>query len=361
MKLTAGVFRQLQFGGILVLLAVAVVAGAMYWSSFEQQRQYLTSRDFRLLTGLATQTQNLFDGYARIFQGAVEDVYRAAEPGKVSDKAGRPYTSVQEWLKDASRSVPILRESDFVPLQAPPTPVSGVAWLLRIDVDSRLPLLRLNVVADGKVAEAKVRVLTVSVALATLLEPTFSSKLRQRVFDTLALATPDGRVVFVTGRRQQELQSTPLDALLPATIGHAEVFKQLARTISVQDAIVAGVKYKLFLQPCCAPAVNAGPGDPRAGLLVAGLIEADQLYGEALAISPTLVIAGVVATLLALVSWPFLKVFFIGERQRMTMWDVVQLAACSIVGLALSAIMLITWDVYERLKGDVDEQLEHLA
>ena len=73
---------------------------------------------------------------------------------------------------------------------------------------------------------------------------------------------------------------TPLDALLPTTIANPKTFQQLARTISVQDAIVAGVNYKVFLQPCCGPVtVTATPGTPTStGLLIAGLIETDKLY-----------------------------------------------------------------------------------
>ena len=38
-----------------------------------------------------------------------------------------------------------------------------------------------------------------------------------------------------------------------------------------------------------------------------------------------------------------------------------QLAACSILGLAVAAIVIITADLYTRLNGDIDEQLEGLA
>lgn len=356
MKLTAGAFQQLRFTGILLLLAVVTATGLIYWSSVQQQRQYLASRDFRLLTVLATQVQNLLDDNARIFQGAVEYVHGAREAGEKTD---RPYASMKAWRSEALGFVPILRDADLVYGPQPTAAIRSAVSRPTVEADGSRSRLRVDVVADGN-AEA---VLTARVPLATLLEATFRSKLQQGVFDTLALATPDGRVVFVTGRRQQELQSTPLDAMLPTTIADAKRFQQLARTISVQDANIAGVRYNLFIQPCCASvALNPGPGDSaRAGLLIAGLIEADQVYGAALAISPTLVIAGVVATLLAVVLWPFLKLFFVGERQRVTVWDVVQLAACSIFGLALAAIIIITSDVYARLNGDVDEQLEHLA
>ena len=202
-------------------------------------------------------------------------------------------------------------------------------------------------------------------SLAALLEKTFKSKQRQSVFDTLVLATSDGRVAFVTGRRRQELQSMPLDAVIvPKALEGGKTFQQLARTISVQDGVIAGVNYKVFIQPCCESVASASKDKPllqTGGIIVAGLIESDALHGAALAISPGLVIIGVILMLMALVVWPFLKLTFLGERQRVTLWDLVQLGACSIFGLALGAIVVITADVWVRLDADVDEQLGRLA
>lgn len=363
MNLTAGAFQRLRFTGILVLLLVVTTGGAVYWTSVQQQREYLTSRDFRLLTGLGLQVQGLLDGHARIFQGAVEDVARGDEHG---DSHGH-YKTVSAWRSQAKGTIPILQHTEF-DYGPPPPPSVKTLWHQTLEFQGNSSLLRTDVTA----ASSPDRLLTTRVPVASLLQPTFTSKLHQNVFDTLALATIDGRVVFVTGRREQELQSTTLDALLPTTIADSKRFQQLARTISIQDAMIAGVRYKLFLQPCCATvtvggaaAAPAGAGTAAAiggaGLLVAGLIEEERLYGAALAISPTLVIVSIAAMLLAVVVWPFLKLFFSGERQRITVWDVVQLATCSVLGLALGAIMIVTADLDTRLRADVDEQLEHLA
>ena len=350
MRFTGSAFKQIRFTGILLLLAIVMIAGLVYWQSVEQRRQYLTSRDFRLLSVLAMQVQNLFDGHARIFQAAVDDVY---------------YPSVTAWRDAALNDVPFLRDADFSVSDQPFRSGSRLAPpKLALDADANRFRLRVDLVTtgDGQSNDKSQAFLTVRTPLATLLGPTFLSKLQQGVFDTLALATPDGRVVFATGRRQQELQSTPLDALIPTSLADSKQFPQMARTISVQDAVVASVPYKVFLQPCCGSVAFSSSSDQaRGGLLIAGLIEADALHSAALAISPTLVITGILATILAFVIWPFLRLAFIGERQRVTVWDVVQLAACSILGLAVAAIVIITADVYTRLNGDIDEQLEGLA
>ena len=353
MRFTGGAFKRLHLTGLLLLLAILTIAGVIYWQSVEQRRQYLTSRDFRLLSVLATQVQNLFDGHARIFQAAVNDFHAGTAQ----------YGSLTGWRNAAVDEVPFLRDADFRVIKEPVQSDSIRAFpKLVLDADENRLRVDLFAARDGDSPDKAQPLLTVRTPLATLLSQTFLSKLQQGVFDTLALTTPDGRVVFATGRRQQELQSASLDALIPISLADSKQFPQIARTISVQDAVVASVRYKVFLQPCCGTiAFPSSSNQPRGGLLIAGLVEADALHGAALAISPTLVITGILATLLAFVIWPFLRLSFIGERQRVTVWDVVQIAACSILGLAIAAIVIITADVYSRLNGDIDAQLERLA
>jgi len=348
MKLTANAFRQLRFTGVLLLMVVVTAAAGVYWSSFQQQRRYLISRDFRLLTVLANQTENLLDGAARMFQGILGN-------GPTTS------ASLEQWVKDARPSVPILRDVKLGEVHATTAKTPSTA---RFTIMPDAPRTRLRL--DLRAVDGDAPVVTVSVSVATLLGPTFTSKLRQGVFDTLVFATRDGRVAFATGKRQQELQSAPLAAVLaPSALAGGKTFPQLALTISVHDAVIAGVNYQVFIQPCCGSVTSPANGKPAAaesgGMIIAGLIESDALHSAALAISPGLVIIGVVLTLLALVVWPFLKLTFLGERQRVTLWDLLQLGACSVFGLALATIVIITADLWVRLNADVDEQLEGLA
>src|SRR6476661_695895 len=110
MKLTAGAFQHLRLTGILLLLATVTTAGLLYWNSVERQRQYLTSRDFRLLTVLATQVQSLLEGDGRIFQSAVDDIYGT------TGESRRQYQTLDAWRTAAASDVPILREATFGPI-----------------------------------------------------------------------------------------------------------------------------------------------------------------------------------------------------------------------------------------------------
>ena len=84
------------------------------------------------------------------------------------------------------------------------------------------------------------------------------------------------------------------------------------------------------------------------------------MLDASLAISPVLVLAGVVLVIALLVGWSFLKVALIGSQQRVTRIDVLQLGASAIFGLALATILLLTSSTYaqaERRRGRTTRQL----
>ena len=128
------------------------------------------------------------------------------------------------------------------------------------------------------------------------------------------------------------------------------------RTTAVDDISVAGVDYKLFIQPCCAPTLAGGKP-----LVLAGLVESDALRSQSWAISTTLVKLAVMAMLIALIGWPFLKLALIGDRQKVRVSDLFQLGASSVAGLAIITIVLLDVVAYWQLNRDTDAQLERLA
>ena len=94
--------------------------------------------------------------------------------------------------------------------------------------------------------------------------------------------------------------------------------------------LLADVDYTLFTFPCCA----AGATDPLVRL---GLVRADVLRSNSWAISTTLVKCIVLGLLLAVVSWPFLKLILLGDRQELRKSDFFELGASSVTGLALDS------------------------
>ena len=166
--------------------------------------------------------------------------------------------------------------------------------------------------------------------MARVLDPIFTARKAQGAFDTIVLATQEGEVLYASGRRVHELRSSGL-----ATLGRgssergaqSRPFSELVRTTAIDDVSVAGVEYKLFIQPCCMPTLAGGEA-----LVLAGLVESDALRSQSWAISTTLVKLAVMAMLIALIGWPFLKLALIGDRQKVRVSDLFQLGASGVAG-----------------------------
>ena len=122
-------------------------------------------------------------------------------------------------------------------------------------------------------------------------------------------------------------------------------YASIARTSGVVDVRISGTAYKLFTQPCCLTTrIPADGATPEASLVIVGLVDAAAFSSKARQITPTVVIFWVAAILLALASWPFLKLWLIGERQRVKRLDVVEMIGCGMFSIALLTIVCL--DLY---------------
>ena len=179
----------------------------------------------------------------------------------------------------------------------------------------------------------------------------------------MALATPDGRIVFAVGPQAAELKASRIAALLPgAPEKDASNLMRFASAIADEPVRIAGIDYRMFTQPCCrADGLTSPVNSSTPGLVLIGLSEADALRSLSLAISPVLVLAGAAFVMACLVGWAFLKCSLMGVQQRLGRHDVINLLASGLFGVALATILLLTIGAYSRLSADVDAHLQHLA
>lgn len=354
MKVIRDRFRSWPVTGTVLGLAALAALGLAYWSSVQDRERYLQSRNFRLLADLASQVSNLVENRARIFRDTLgESDVQSAGPWQWQDEAAalmrRPGVET-----DLRHAVILSPKSGLEPPSA-----------------RELKNYRLAVGSDGLGLEVSwvppdpgLPIVAMRLPVATTLAGAFRAKLGLGAFDTLVLAAPDGQVVFAIGRRAAEMQAMSVTAILPVPAGkdHAEI-NRLSETISEQRVRIAGVEYRMFVQPCCRGEVLEpviGPPVP-AGLLVVGLADTEAMRVASLAISPVLVLAGIALVMAALVGWPFLKCALMGAQQRLTRRDVISLGTSSLFGLSLATILLLTIAGYARLGADVAAQLQGLA
>jgi hypothetical protein len=133
-------------------------------------------------------------------------------------------------------------------------------------------------------------------------------------------------------------------------------FKELSEAITMAEVTVGGVDYTLFVAPCCLQAKT-----PEDRLVLAGLVRSDKVRAGSWAIPTTLVKISVLALLIVLVGWPFLKLALLGDRQQVGITDFFQLGASGVAGLAILTVVLLDVSAYRRLNQDLDVQLKDLA
>ncbi|MCP4655878.1 MAG: hypothetical protein GY856_10720 [bacterium] len=198
------------------------------------------------------------------------------------------------------------------------------------------------------------------IRLDRLLRPVFE----QDVFDALVLARTNGEVVYQNAG--PELVVTRLDHL-PGTARGSEAptsFAAFSRTTQVLDVTLSGSDYKLFLQPQPIPSLlttGAVQAQETEGWVVAGLVGRHRFRTASLRISPTLMVALSAALLLLLFSYPFLKLWLLGPRQRLRILDALMIAICALLGLAVATVFLFDVVTYGAVKHRAGRQIQDLA
>ena len=147
MQLTLGSFKGLRYAGALLLLTLGSILGITYWHSVSQHQRYLASRNFRLLTVLATQTQSVIDGQGRIFSTLLADATNFETRSSPDTKA----TDTPGWLKAPLRFIPGLQHVDLTDIRPVTKPVWARGRLAATAGDS------LFVLCEPTVMEAQIR------------------------------------------------------------------------------------------------------------------------------------------------------------------------------------------------------------
>ncbi len=189
--------------------------------------------------------------------------------------------------------------------------------------------------------------------------------IKRLVFDKVVLATTQGEIIFQ--QDDSELHLTRLDTLLGQESNNQKTpsFELLSRSTNTISVNLSGQKYQLFIQPCCSALRiqntknNSSAPDP--GWVVCGLVSEEKLTYGSLAISFSLMAAITAMILLAVFSWPFLKLVLIGEHQRVRIADVWLVFLCGLLIISLVTISWLDLLAYAKLNDTLDHQLKSLS
>ena len=399
-KVGSDALRNLPVVGTLLVLVAIAALGLAYWSNVTSRERYLQSRNFRLLGDIAEQTQTMLFDTEQVIRRSIQIAARTASPGAadgtrtrpcaVPDPKDRPLSTrpldketADRWASEVRCNLPRQRrdgqndkrsadrriapielwrgEATIQPSAASVSEVAEQFKQYRTSVLSvGSDVLFEWAPADRPLAN---RSFSFQLPADALFAGAFNQARWDRVFSTMALATPDGRIVFAVGPQAAELKASGVAALLPsASEKDGPNLMRFASAIAEEPVRIAGIDYRMFTQPCCrADSLTPPVKSSTPGLVLIGLTDADALRSLSLAISPVLVLSGAAFVMACLVGWAFLKCSLMGAQQRLGRHDVINLLASGLLGVALATILLLTIGAYSRLSADVDGHLQQLA
>lgn len=149
-----------------------------------------------------------------------------------------------------------------------------------------------------------------------------------------------------------------------------EAFEQVtqARLSKVQ---LAGTDYKVFMQPWslhlqsseaeATPKNNSLSQPNEFQFVLCGLVRATQFAWEYRAIPYEFVVIFPGIVLLIALSWPFLHVWTLGPKDRLSVIDVFSLIGAAFVGSALVTLFLLDAYAYFTLHNTLDSTLKNIA
>jgi len=337
--------RYLQALKVPLSLAFIAAAAMMiyYWVYVQRESDYFTNRNFRKLAMMSDQLEAELESLADVLHSLRTLAY-PRDPRVVK-------TTLKQDLDYIRQSTPILSLVSDVPTlygNAMLVPVLRDATAVRWMSTSRPP------------GENDYQV---EMPLDGAFERLLARYARKDLFDSVLLVARSGRVLVQSGDRT--LQLTSLANLLPGRDGSAGKTPEaplpaeaVARSANAFDLVIANRAYTIFVVPCCAAVAS---DKSEQGWLVAGLVSKSSLRTASLSVSFSMMALLTGLLLLAVFSWPFVKLTLIGRLQRVPFHDVVLMGFCTILGGALITIAALDVYGYGKLKATLDGQLDEYA
>jgi len=330
----------------LALLITSLVLLGYYSFAVQGKASYEASRSFRLLSALGGQINASVRNPATVIDRLFNDLSKRRVTIREKEEAAKAWLPGLQSLRDKGT----VSASDCHQQE------KGYAYWER---EGRTDWLRISRCQSNTRYLGELR-------LDKLLAPDFDQALNRGVFDKILLVTPDGNVVMQAGI--PELQLRRLDKLLESAGGveqQVAPFASLAQSTNAVEVELSGTKYRLFIQPLSLVMGSGDPvgGTPRAGhqWVLCGLVSRQKLIYRSLAFSPSVVALIAGAILIAVFSWPFLKLRLIGAHQRVGAIDVWLVALCGLIGVALLTLFGLDLPAYARLKGEINGQLQEFS
>ena len=131
---------------------------------------------------------------------------------------------------------------------------------------------------------------------------------------------------------------------------------------AIREENIGGTDYRLFLQPFRLPGFHSSqPNDTQDTLYLCGAVRTARFRSEAIPVPLTVMGLALIALLLGILSWPYLKILFISANQSLATTDVSFSALSLMLGSALITVLLMDTMAYRSLSENFDRDTQNIA
>jgi hypothetical protein len=406
MKVPSNLLQLRVLAFSLVLIIVPFFVYYYFWVS--NQTNYFNVRNLRILATLGTHLQESVESQSSVFKNAVEKYAQdMAEGGFDKSKKGRPTTVKQLKQKNytedfqektlnplkgegatlqATNLAVVSKPEDESLLSAPRIEVkeeSSQRWLY-FEYTVRYPPVSSTTASANSAATTESTLITTTptassetaylnfkakVNLNQLIEPFVNKRemqqnqgsLYQDGFDAVLIAGLDEQMTILFQESSAKLRILSLNNLTTSTGAKVDL-KLLGQTTNISDVRLGPADYKLFVQPIHLPLLKAGTSNQESlRWLACGLVENGNFQQERLAISYNVLIGFGFITVLVAVSWAFLKLLFMGPKDRFRSLDGYLLGFAAFMITALLTLVALFTYSYHATLNEVEGDLKQFS
>jgi hypothetical protein len=345
----------------LVSVMFLIVPLSLYFSLHTASRtKYFTDRNFRQLSNFSHQISRRIDNLGTAFSNSVDNFVRT-KPGDGKDLR----QDFQDYLNSLKAD-----GANFTATTVERFPVVSEKTDLGLQVNINLahedgtPWLYFDCVGlKGKVH------FTAKTNFDRLIRPLIGktrdgAQVKVNVaeeFDHIIVARADtSKVLFESAN--EDLTLTSLDQVPLADASDKPLdLKTRSKTTDSVDITLAGSRYKLYAQPIEITLRTEDSQNAETLWVICGLVEASRFRYQTWAISHTVLIVSAFFAGLLLLSWPFLKLIFIGPKDRLRVAEALMLAVSVVIAGSLLTFFFLFGITYKQLEFKLDKQLFALA
>ncbi len=328
---------ELPPSGYLSISALALIVAAfgVYYFVVAQNREtYLSSRELRQLRVTRDKTTAVLTGFTAAANTWIDRITDSSRYKEFFDR-----TVVTALSGSATSSAPdrIVRRPKDIHIGG----VNNELWLTYRDTVMS---------THGK----SVKEFGKRIALPLPGDPDALADL----FDIIMITDSSGNVLYENDIAGLSVSVTNLDSLLTRR-GDPFPLDLATRFTSVSGVDLAGMSFKAFSQPLPIPSSLHAEKSP---WLLLGLIRADRFRSQCLKLPYDSLIFFVFLILLALLTWPLLKVGFMSVSEELKPGEVFLMVLASLIGSALvTALFADFFCIQISLTGESNADLRSLA